>query len=167
VIVDGVSKTDAMTGWRIGWAVGPPEVIEGMTRLQSHFTSNATSISQWASVAALGLDPAELAPRVAELARRRDEMVRGLGRIPGVQCDVPPGAFYVFPDVSRCFGRRADGTVIDSGADLARFLLERARVAVVPGEAFGCRDHVRLSYSVEFDRVREGLSRIAGALAAA
>jgi aspartate aminotransferase len=167
VIVDGVSKTYAMTGWRIGWAIGPREVVAGMTKLQSHVTSNATTISQWASVAALGLDPGELAPRLCEFERRRDEMVRRLQGLPGVRCELPHGAFYVFPDVSGWLGRTIGGIPIDGGEAFARSLLERARVAVVPGEAFGAPGHVRLSYAVDLARVREGMERIERALASA
>jgi aspartate aminotransferase len=161
VVIDGVSKTYAMTGWRIGYAAGPTEVISGMAKLQSHSTSNATSISQWASVAALRMPDAELAPRLDAFAGRRDEVLQRLERLPGVSFVKPQGSFYVFPNVSGCFG----GTV-DSGEACARYLLERAGVALVPGEAFGSSAHVRLSYAVSLERIREGMDRIAEALAA-
>jgi aspartate aminotransferase len=159
VIVDGVSKTYSMTGWRIGFAAGPREIIDGMAKLQSHSTSNATSISQWASVEALGMSDDELAPRTGELERRRDELVRGLRELPGIACPTPEGAFYAFPDVSGCFAGE-----LASGQAFARYLLERARVAVVPGEAFGSARHVRLSYAVSIERLREGVARIAEAV---
>ena len=161
IVIDGVSKTYAMTGWRIGWATGPRELIRAMTRLQSHVTSNATSISQWASVRALGLGEGDLAPRRAEFERRRDELLPALNELPGVSCVRPQGAFYVFPNVSGAFGGG-----VTSGDTLARHLLERAGVAVVPGEAFGSARHVRLSYAAPLERMREALSRIAEALAA-
>jgi len=161
VVIDGMSKSYSMTGWRIGYAAGPKEVISGMAKLQSHSTSNATSISQWASVAALGMPRAELLRRVEEFARRREEILRRLNELPGVTCVKPQGAFYVFPNVSGCFGGE-----IESGEACARFLLERAGVAVVPGEAFGSSEHIRLSYATSLDRIGEGMDRIAEALEA-
>ncbi|MHC4452625.1 MAG: pyridoxal phosphate-dependent aminotransferase [Planctomycetota bacterium] len=161
VVIDGMSKTYSMTGWRIGYAAGPQEVITGMAKLQSHSTSNATSVSQWASIAALELPREQLASRVEEFSRRRKEVLRRLNELPGVSCVKPQGAFYVFPNVSGCF----DGE-IDSGESCARFLLERASVAVVPGEAFGSSEHIRLSYATSLDRISEGMDRIAEALEA-
>lgn len=165
ILIDGMSKTYSMTGWRIGYAAGPREVIAAMAKLQSHSMSNATSISQWASVAALCMSDEELAPRVREFRERRDEMLRGLRELPGWTCTVPGGAFYLFPEVSGCFGQR-NGRSVESGGELAEYLLEQAKVAVVPGEAFGAPSHVRLSYAVSIDRVREGLERIAQAMRA-
>jgi len=164
VLIDGVSKTYSMTGWRIGYSVGPKEVISGMAKLQSHSTSNATSISQWASIAALKMSLAELRPRVDEFKRRRDEMLRGLREMPGWTCSVPQGAFYLFPNVSGCFEDRGAAPSVRSGQEMATYLLEEARVAIVPGEAFGSENHIRLSYAVSIERVREGLDRIAGAM---
>ncbi len=160
VIIDGMSKTYSMTGWRIGYAAGPPEIIAGMSKLQSHSTSNATSISQWASIAALGMTAAQLAPRIEEFQRRRDETVERLRALPGVSCRMPEGAFYAFPDVSECLA--ANG--MDGSEVLCRYLLENARVAAVPGEAFGSSRHIRISYAVALDRIREGMDRIAGAM---
>ncbi|MCP3982389.1 MAG: pyridoxal phosphate-dependent aminotransferase [bacterium] len=162
IVVNGMSKTYAMTGWRIGYAAGPREVISGMAKIQSHSTSNATSISQWASIEALRVSEAELDRRVAEFQQRRDEIVAGLRAIPGVDCVMPQGAFYVFPNVSGCFGGRAGLT---SGEGVAARLLEQAKVAVVPGEAFGNPNHIRISYACSIERVREGVERIARALA--
>ena len=161
IVIDGMSKTYSMTGWRIGYAAGPQEIISGMAKLQSHSTSNATSISQWASVAALGMPRQQLASRVAEFARRREEVLRRLNELPGVSCVKPQGAFYVFPNVSGFF----DGE-IDSGDACTRYLLERANVAAVPGEAFGSPEHIRLSYATSLDRICEGMDRIAEALEA-
>ena len=165
IIVDGMSKTYAMTGWRVGYAAGPVEVIGGMARLQSHSTSNATTISQWASLEALDGPQDEVERRLREFQERRDEIVRRLRELPGVRCRLPEGSFYVFPNVSGCFGRGgADGS-IDSGEALTRYLLEEAKVAVVPGEAFGSPAHVRISYAASLDRIREGMDRMATALA--
>jgi aspartate aminotransferase len=165
IVIDGVSKTFAMTGWRIGWAAGPKEVIGGMARIQSHSTSNATSIAQWASVEALRSATEEAAERAKEFELRRNEMVRLLRELPGVRCGMPDGAFYVFPHVAESFGeRKGGGQAVRCGAELAAFLLERAKVAVVPGEAFGSADHVRFSYAVSVERIREGVGRVAEAL---
>lgn len=161
LVIDGVSKTYAMTGWRIGYSAGPAELIAGMSKLQSHSTSNATSISQWASVAALQMSEDELAVRRDEFAQRRAELLRRLEALPGVSCVAPQGAFYAFPNVSGCF----NGT-IKSGDDCARYLLEKSNVAVVPGEAFGSSDHIRISYAESMERILEGMDRIAEALGA-
>jgi aspartate aminotransferase len=161
VVIDGVSKTYSMTGWRIGYAAGPVDLIAAMSKLQSHSTSSATSISQWASVAALRMSEGELAARREEFARRRAELLRRLRELPDVTCVSPQGAFYAFPNVSGCF----DGT-IKSGDDCARYLLERANVAVVPGEAFGSSEHIRISYAASMERILEGMDRIAEALGA-
>ena len=164
IVINGMSKTYAMTGWRIGYAAGPAEVIDGMGKLQSHSTSNATSISQWASVAALELDDGLLEERAGEFQRRRDRIVARLREIPGVSCVEPEGSFYVFPNVSGLFAR--SGGRIGSGEELASYLLEQAKVALVPGEAFGSANHVRLSYAVSQERIDEGMDRIAAAVSA-
>ncbi len=164
VVVNGVSKTYSMTGWRIGYAAGPAEAISAMAKLQSHSTSNATSISQWASVRALEVDDHELERRRLEFQARRDVLVDGLDGLDGIRCSRPEGAFYVFPNVSGLFGRKHDGKELRSGEEVTAFLLEHARVAVVPGEAFGSPDHVRVSYAESLERVREGVSRISAAL---
>ena len=161
IVVDGMSKTYSMTGWRIGYAAGPRELIDAMSKLQSHATSNATSISQWASVAALALDDAVLEPRRRAFAERRDRIVAGLSGLPGVTCYKPRGAFYAFPNVSGLFG---DERGLRSGEDVARWLLEREGVAVVPGEAFGAERYVRLSFACPLEQVDRGLERIARAV---
>jgi aspartate/methionine/tyrosine aminotransferase len=158
VVINGVSKSYSMTGWRIGYAAGPVEVIKAMGTIQSHSTSNATSISQWASVDALTMPQEKINSRVEEFERRRDEIVGLLQALPGVTCRKPEGAFYVFPNVSGCFGRGE--TPVTSGEELCQLLLETASVAVVPGEAFGSPNHLRFSYSVSLDRIREGLERV-------
>lgn len=161
VLIDGMSKTYSMTGWRIGYAAAPTEIIKGMSKLQSHCTSNATSISQWASVEALGIGAAELADRVHEFQRRRDRVLQHLRALDGVSCVCPEGAFYAFPNVSGLFG---SGRGVESGQELAEYLLRSARVATVPGEAFGSPDHLRLSFAVSLDQIDEGMERIAQAL---
>jgi aspartate aminotransferase len=164
VLIDGMSKTYSMTGWRVGYAAGPRDVIDGMGRLQSHSTSNVTSISQWATIEALGSPRDEVERRRDAFQERRDEIVRRLSDLPGVRCVMPEGAFYVFPNVSGCFCTAPDGERIDSGEALAGYLLREARVAVVPGDAFGAREHVRISYAASIDRIREGMDRIERAL---
>jgi aspartate/methionine/tyrosine aminotransferase len=156
IVVDGMSKSYSMTGWRIGYAAGPSEVISSMARIQSHATSNASSIGQWASVEALRSCEDEVRRRVAGLLRELD----------GVSCVEPEGAFYAFPNVSGVFGKRAGDGPINSGQQLAEYLLDRARVAVVPGDAFGAPEHIRISYAVSVERIREGVRRIGDALAA-
>jgi aspartate/methionine/tyrosine aminotransferase len=165
ILIDGVSKSYSMTGWRIGYAAGPAEVIAGMAKIQSHSTSNATSISQWASLEALSGPQGEVARRSVEFQRRRDEIVRRLRQLPGVRCVVPEGSFYAFPNVSGCFVDGGSRDPVRSGDALARYLLEEAKVAVVPGEAFGSGQHLRLSFATSLERVREGMDRIAAAVA--
>ncbi|WP_025323147.1 pyridoxal phosphate-dependent aminotransferase [Deferrisoma camini] len=164
VIVNGVSKTYAMTGWRIGYAAGPAEVIRAMEALQSQSTSNPTSFAQKGAVAALIGDQACVEEMRRAFARRRDLIVEALNRIPGVTCRRPEGAFYVFPNVSGLFGRRWGDRGIGAPADLAAFLLDEARVAVVPGEAFGSSEHLRMSYATSEDAIREGVGRFAEAV---
>jgi aspartate/methionine/tyrosine aminotransferase len=166
IVVDGMSKSYSMTGWRIGYAAGPSEVISSMARIQSHATSNASSIGQWASVEALRSCEDEVRRRVAEFETRRNEIVRLLRELDGVSCVEPEGAFYAFPNVSGVFGKRAGDGPINSGQQLAEYLLDRARVAVVPGDAFGAPEHIRISYAVSVERIREGVRRIGDALAA-
>jgi aspartate aminotransferase len=166
VVVNGMSKTYSMTGWRIGYAAAPQEIASAMARVQSHSTSNATSIAQWASLQALLDGPEELERRRLAFQERRDAIHEGLDALDGVRCSRPRGAFYIFPDVSGLFGRSDGERTLRSGEDVAAFLLDRARVAVVPGEAFGAPSHVRFSYAVSMERLREGLGRVAEALAA-
>jgi len=165
VVINGMSKAYCMTGWRIGYAAGPREIISAMENLQSHTTSNATSISQWASIAALRDDSGRESDMVRRFQSRRDETVRGIESIPGMRCRAPEGAFYVFPNVSSLLGRRAGDERIASSEDLSVYLLEQARVAVVPGEAFGAPGHIRISYAASTERIREGIARIRDAVA--
>jgi len=165
VTVNGLSKAYAMTGWRVGYAAAPGAVARAMADLQSHATSNPTSIAQAAAVAALEGTQEPLAQMVATFARRRDLILEALAAIPGLTCPKPQGAFYVFVSVASFFGRRFSGRVIGTAADVAEILLEEARVAVVPGEAFGDPGHIRLSYATSNEVIREGLTRMGELLA--
>ena len=170
LVVNTCSKAYAMTGWRIGFAAGPRELITAMTDVQSQVTSNPSSIAQWAAVEALIGPQDEVAKMAGEFDRRRRLIVQGLNALPGVSCVMPRGAFYVFANVSRLFGRTwmtAGGTTttLKSSLDVTAFLLEEARVAVVPGLDFGSDDHVRLSYATSEALIGEGLARMAAALA--
>lgn len=161
VLVHGVSKSHAMTGWRIGYAAGPKPVIAAMEMLQSHSTSNPTSIAQKAAVEALVGPQDAVHAMVKEFARRRDYLVERLRSLPGVTCATPAGAFYVFPNISAAFGKRIGDTVIRSSADFAQALLREAHVALVPGSAFGAEGYVRLSYATSMQQLEEGMNRIA------
>ncbi|MDW7709815.1 MAG: pyridoxal phosphate-dependent aminotransferase [Deferrisomatales bacterium] len=165
VIVNGVSKTYAMTGWRIGYAAGPAALIGAMEKLQSQSTSNPTSFAQKAAAVALTGPQECVAEMVAEFARRRDFLVEGLNALPGIRCPLPQGAFYAFPNVSGLYGSRFQGEELRDSFDLARFLLDEARVAVVPGAPFGSDHHVRLSYATSREVIAEGLARFEAALA--
>jgi aspartate aminotransferase len=164
VVVNGVSKAYSMTGWRIGYAAGPEEIINAMTKLQSQNTSNPTSISQRAAVEALNGNQASVTEMVEEFRRRRNVIVENLNAIPGVTCMLPQGAFYVFPDVSSLFGRSHQGQVISNSSDFAAYLLDRANVAVIPGVDFGHDNHIRLSYATSLKNIEEGLKRISSAV---
>jgi aspartate aminotransferase len=170
LVVNTCSKAYAMTGWRIGYAAGPRPLIRAMTDVQSQVTSNPSSIAQWAAVEALSGPQDEVAKMAGEFDRRRRLIVAGLNALPGVRCVTPKGAFYALPNVSALFGRvwrRAEGAVMTlaSSLDVAAFLLEEARVAVVPGRDFGSDAHVRLSYATSDTLITEGLRRMGEALA--
>ena len=160
VVVNGVSKAYAMTGWRIGYAAGPKELITAMGNIQSQSTSNPTSISQKAAVAALRSGDAFPKQMVVEFDRRRRLIVERLNKIPGITCRMPEGAFYAFPNVSGLFGRRHAEGAVTSAADLAAYFLKEARVALVPGEPFGSADHIRLSYATSLDAISRGMDRM-------
>jgi aspartate aminotransferase len=164
VVVNGVSKAYAMTGWRIGYAAGPKEVIAAMATIQSQSTSNACSIAQKAAVAALRDGRSFTDGMVREFEHRRRLMVERLNKMPGVTCRMPTGAFYTFPNVAGVFGRRHSGGVLQTPSDLATYLLSEANVAVVPGEPFGSRAHLRLSYANSPAAISRGLDRIEAAL---
>ena len=164
IVVNGVSKAYSMTGWRIGYAAGPEEIIAAVTKLQSQNTSNPTSIAQKAAVEALNGNQDGVAEMAAEFRKRRDVIVEKLNAIPGITCMNPQGAFYVFPDISALFGRSYQGRTISNSSDLAAYLLDEADVAVVPGVDFGHDDHIRLSYATSMKNIEEGLKRIQSAV---
>ena len=165
--VNGCSKAYAMTGWRIGFAGGPAWLIKAMAKLQSQSTSNPSSISQAAAVAALTGDQSFLIERNAAFRRRRDLVVAMLNAAPGLHCPTPEGAFYVYPDATGCMGKTTPGGVrIESDADLIDYFVSDARVAAVPGTAFGLSPAFRVSYATSEDVLREACARIQGACAA-
>jgi aspartate aminotransferase len=164
VVVDGVSKTYAMTGWRIGYAAGPAALMTAVATMQSQSTSNPASISQKAAVAALTGPPTSIDRMVSEFAARRTEMVRRLSAMPGVTCFRPQGAFYAFPHVASYYGKRAGSAAIKNSDDLATYLLDEASIAVVAGAGFGADGHVRLSYATSLEKIRTGLDRMSAAL---
>lgn len=165
-IVNGVSKTYAMTGWRIGYLVGDAEVVKAANKIQGQSTSNPCSMAQWAAVAALRGDQACVTHMVSVFEERRHYVLQRLNDIPGVTCAVPAGAFYVFPNVSAFYGSRVGGRTIDGSAGLADYLLETVHLAVVPGNAFGEDRCIRLSYALSMQDLEEGFDRLASALKA-
>jgi aspartate aminotransferase len=164
VIINGVSKAYAMTGWRIGYAAGPKDLIAAMGNIQSQSTSNPCSISQKAAVAALRVGDAFTGMMVEEFDRRRRKIVAGLNGIPGVSCRMPGGAFYAFPNIKGVLGKRGPQGPIQTPGELAQYLLNEAHIAVVPGEPFGSREHIRLSYATGMETIARGLERLRAAL---
>lgn len=165
IVVNGVSKAYAMTGWRIGYAAGPEQLIAAIIKIQSQNTSNPASISQKAAVEALKGDQEVVGKMVAEFRQRRDAIVKLLNEIDGVKCLSPEGAFYVFPNVSGIYGRSFQGKKITDSTELINYLLDEANVATVPGAAFGNDNHIRLSYATSLKNIEEGLKRIKIAIA--
>jgi aspartate/methionine/tyrosine aminotransferase len=160
VVVNGVAKTYAMTGWRVGWILGPADVVKAATNLQSHATSNVANVSQAAAIAALTGDLSAVATMREAFDRRRQTIVSMLREIPGVACPEPQGAFYVYPSVKGLLGRSIGGRTAQTSAELAELILELAEVAVVPGEAFGTPGYVRMSYALGDDDLVEGVGRM-------
>ena len=160
VIVHGLAKTYAMTGWRVGWMIGPADVVKAATNLQSHATSNVANVSQRAGIAALNGDLADVARMRAAFDRRRVTIHRMLNEVPGFTCMEPEGAFYAFPNVSGALGREVNGVVTHSSLELAAVILDQAKVAIVPGEAFGAPGYARLSYALGDAPLEEGVRRI-------
>ncbi|MEU4580305.1 MULTISPECIES: pyridoxal phosphate-dependent aminotransferase [Nonomuraea] len=167
VILNGVAKTYAMTGWRVGWLIGPPDVVKAAANLQSHATSNVANVSQMAALAAVSGDLSAVARMREAFDRRRRTMVRMLNEIPGVFCPEPKGAFYAYPTVKELIGKELRGRRPQTSAELAELILEEAEVAVVPGEAFGTPGYFRLSYALGDDDLVEGVSRLGKLLAEA
>ncbi|MEV7973556.1 pyridoxal phosphate-dependent aminotransferase [Cellulomonas sp. NPDC089187] len=167
VVLNGVAKTYAMTGWRVGWMIGPTDVIKAATNLQSHLSSNVANVSQRAALAAVSGDLSAVEDMRAAFDRRRRTMVRMLAEIDGVQIPVPQGAFYAYPSVQGVLGRNIRGVVPSTSAELAALILEQVEVAVVPGEAFGPSGYLRLSYALGDDDLVEGVGRIQALLAEA
>lgn len=160
VIVNGVAKTYAMTGWRVGWMIGPNDVIKAATNLQSHATSNVNNVAQAAAIAAVAGDLSAVAEMRAAFDRRRKLIVAELNKVNGFTCPMPEGAFYAYPSVKDVIGKTIKGKKITSSADLAAVILDEVEVAVVPGEAFGTPGYLRLSYALGDADITEGISRI-------
>lgn len=160
IVVNGVSKPYSMTGWRIGYAAGPREIIKAMSNLQAHSTSNPVSISQKAALEALKGQQKDMEEMVRAFAERRNYIVGRLNSIERIRCLMPEGAFYVFPDVSQLLGKKYNGQTIKDSFLLTELLLTEARVAVVPGAVFGDDNHLRLSYATSMENIAEGIDRI-------
>ena len=159
VVVNGASKAYAMTGWRIGYAAGPKDIMEAVGRMQSQSTSNATSIAQHAAIAALDGDQGCVEKMRVEYAKRRDYIVGRLRAIPGIACGEPQGAFYVFPRVSELFGKKHNGKVLQGSVSFAETLLDQAFVGTVPGSGFGADEYIRFSYATSMEKIQAGLDR--------
>jgi aspartate aminotransferase len=166
IVVNGVSKSAAMTGWRIGFAAGPKDVITAMANIQSQSTSNPASISQKAALEALR-GPQDFLPLMnAEFDKRRKYMVGRLNAMEGISCLMPVGAFYAFPNVAKLYGKSFGGKTIKNSADLAAYLLESAKAALVSGDSFGADAYIRLSYATSMENITKGLDRIEAAVKA-
>ncbi len=165
IVVNGLSKSHAMTGWRIGFSAGPKDIISAMTKIQSQSTSNPTSIAQKAAVEALRGRQDFIPMMVTEFDKRRKFIIERLNNMKGLSCIKPVGAFYAFPNVSFYYNKSGDGITINSSLDLSAYLLDKAKVAVVPGSAFGNDNYIRLSYATSIDNIKRGLDRIEEALA--
>jgi len=160
IIINGVAKTYAMTGWRVGWMIGPKDVIKAATNLQSHLSSNVSNVSQRAAIAALNGDLSAVHKMGEAFDRRRKLIVKLLNEIPGVSCPTPTGAFYVYPSVKGVLGKEIRGKKPKSSAELATLILEEAEVAAVPGEAFGPSGYLRFSYALGDEDIVEGITRV-------
>jgi len=164
LLINGLSKSHAMTGWRIGYTAGPSDVIKAMSKIQSQSTSNPTSIAQAASVEALK-GPQDFLPKMlAEFDKRRKYLVGELNLLKGVSCKMPNGAFYAFPNITALLGKSVDRRAISNSSDLATYLLEDAKIALVPGSAFGMEGYIRMSYATSMKNIEEGVKRLKAAL---
>jgi aspartate aminotransferase len=157
---NGTSKSYAMTGWRVGWLIGPEAVVTAATNLHSHVCGNINNVGQRAALAALRSGSASVEQMREVFAKRRDAILHGLAQLPGIECPPPDGAFYVFPSVEGLLGRTIAGHRVETSEQLAAVFLDEARVAVVPGEAFGCAGHLRFSYALSDELLEEGISRL-------
>lgn len=164
VVINGVSKTYAMTGWRIGYAAGAEKIIKLMNNIQSHMTSNPNSIAQYATLEALIGEQGFINSMVYEFEKRRNYMVQRINLIDGIECIEPKGAFYVFADISKLIGKKIKGEEIKSSVNFCEILLEVYKVAVVPGAAFGLENHIRLSYATSIKDIEKGLDRISNCI---
>jgi aspartate aminotransferase len=164
IVINGVSKSYSMTGWRIGYTAGAEEMVSAMTKYQSQNTSNPTSIAQKAAVEALNGSQESVGIMAREFQKRRDVVVERLNTIDGVSCLKPQGAFYVFPNVGSYYGRSGGGKNIANSAEMAAYLLDEANVALVPGGDFGHDDHIRISYATSMEQIEKGVERIRQAL---
>ncbi|MGI9528156.1 MAG: aminotransferase class I/II-fold pyridoxal phosphate-dependent enzyme, partial [Acidimicrobiia bacterium] len=160
IVVNGVAKTYAMTGWRVGWLIGPEEVAKGATRIQSHLSSNTNNVAQAAALEAVTGPLDDVSQMRTAFDRRRNTMLNMLRAIDGVTCQEPEGAFYAFPNLSGLLGRPLGGQTASTTLELASLLLEQVSVAIVPGEAFGSPGYARLSFALGDDDLAEGLQRI-------
>lgn len=165
VVVNGLSKAYSMTGWRIGYAAGPKYIIDEAAKIQSHSTSNACSVSQKAATAALNGPPDDLEMMAKKFEERRNLIMSEMVKIPGVKCPTPGGAFYVFFDVSEYYGKQYNGTVIKSSSDMCTYLLAEVNIGLVPGDAFGNDDCVRMSFACSDANILEGIRRLRTGLA--
>lgn len=164
VAINGFSKSHSMTGWRLGYSAAPKEISRGIVSLQGHMTSNSTTFVQWAAAEALrGCEDAVEEMR-QEFAKRRDYFYGRLCALPGITCVKPGGAFYLMPDISAYFGKKADGRTIRDSADFCDYILQEAKVAIVPGSAFGMPETARIAYTESMERIEEGLERLERAL---
>jgi aspartate aminotransferase len=164
ILADGVAKTYAMTGWRIGWLIAPPEVAKRAGDLQSQETSNPCTPAQWAAVEALNGPQESVEAMRAEFERRRNYLVPALNALPGVTCNNPGGAFYVYPDISAHLGRTLGGKPMTGSLELCEYLLETAHISTVPGSAFGTEGYLRISFATSMENLEEGVQRLAEAL---
>ena len=160
ITVNSVSKTYAMTGWRVGYAAGPRKIIKAMNNLQGHATGNINSIAQKATIEALNGPQEAVRSMVKKYAKRRKYMVKILNEIEGIKCNYPDGAFYTFPNVTDLYNKRYNGNIIRNDMDVAKFFLEKAHVAVIPGVAFNYSGYVRFVFAKSMEEIKEGLNRI-------
>ena len=165
IVVNGISKSYSMTGWRIGYTAGPGDVISGMNKIQSHSTSHASSVSQFAALEALAGPQYAIGEMLTEFKKRREYFYNQIVSIDGITCYKPEGAFFLFPNISSFFGKATDKVKIENSFDFAMFLLTEAKIAVVPGSAFGAEGCLRISYATSMENIIEGTRRLKEALA--